>query len=200
MITVKNLSKSFGKRQLFTISSFSLPQGITCLGGPSGCGKTTFARILSGLEKADHGIVQGVIGSPSILFQEPRLLPSLTAGENVACVSKKKDAANRAFSLLTTLGFSETDLNKKTDELSGGMAQRVAIARTLLFAEEQGGNLLILDEPFRGLDPKRRQEVAKMIQTRFSDRHVLIITHDEVDSALFNTKLILFQELVKESM
>lgn len=197
MITVTDLAKSFDKTPVFKIPSFSLPQGITCLGGPSGCGKTTFARVLSGLEKPDQGIVQGVSGTPVLLFQEPRLLPNLTARRNVACVVRRRDAIEKASLLLHRLGFTEADQKKKPDELSGGMAQRVAIARALLFAEDQGGNLVILDEPFHGLDPERKALVAAMISEHLVDRHVLLITHEEDDAALLSATYLFMPDITQ---
>jgi len=195
MITVTDLKKSFGKAPIFEIPHLTLPQGITCLGGPSGCGKTTFARVLVGLERPDSGRVEGITADPVILFQEPRLLPSLSALKNVACVLGASDADAKATALLLLLGFRCEDLTKKPSELSGGMAQRTAIARALLFAEERGGNLVILDEPFRGLDPAMKETVAAELTARLADRHVLLITHDSTDAAMLACPALSFSDI-----
>jgi len=192
MILLSNLSKSFGTNRLFDELSFSLDRGVYCLGGPSGCGKTTLGRILVGLEKADGGTVSGVVGHPVILFQEQRLLPSISALRNVSSVSKDKDALSDAATLLKRLGFSEEDMDKHPNALSGGMQQRVAIARALLFAKEYEGNLALLDEPFRGLDPDMKAVVADMIREELADRAVLVITHDESDASLLCGKWLPF--------
>lgn len=192
MILLSKLSKSFGTNRLFDELSFSLDRGVYCLGGPSGCGKTTLGRILVGLEKADGGTVSGVVGHPVILFQEQRLLPSVSALRNVSCVSRNKDALSDAAALLKRLGFSEEDMDKHPNALSGGMQQRVAIARALLFAKEYEGNLALLDEPFRGLDPDMKAVVANMIREELADRAVLVITHDESDASLLDGKWLPF--------
>lgn len=197
MITLSKLTKSFGGNRLFTDLSGTLTEGIYCLQGPSGCGKTTLGRVLAGLEQADSGSVTGIIGRPVILFQEPRLLPSVSARKNVACVSRRKDALVGATALLRLLGFTSNDMDKKPDELSGGMQQRVAIARTLLFAAENEGNFVLLDEPFRGLDATTKEKAASLIR-EISRRVVLVITHDESDAALLNGKTISFTDLQNE--
>lgn len=195
MITVTDLTKVFDKEPIFTIPHFTLPEGITCLGGPSGCGKTTFARLLAGLEKPTRGSIVGVEGDPTVLFQEPRLLPTLSAVKNVACVLTAADAEAKASALLTSLGFRADDLLKRPSELSGGMAQRTAITRALLFAEESGGNLVILDEPFRGLDPEAKAAVAEAIVARLSTRHVLLITHDSTDATMLRCPSLSFSDI-----
>ena len=194
MITLSGLTKSFGDNCIFTDLSCTLTDGIYCLQGPSGCGKTTLGRILAGLEKADSGSVTGVIGRPVILFQEPRLLPTISARKNVACVSHRKDALDGATALLRLLGFTSDDMDKKPDELSGGMQQRVAIARALMFAAENDGNFVLLDEPFRGLDPVTKEKAASLIR-EIPHRVVLVITHDESDADLLNGKSLSFSDL-----
>lgn len=194
MITLSELTKSFGDNRLFTDLSCTLTEGIYCLQGPSGCGKTTLGRIIAGLEQADSGSVTGITGRPVILFQEPRLLPSVSARQNVACVSRRRDANSGATALLRLLGFTSDDMDKKPDELSGGMQQRVAIARALLFAAENKGNFILLDEPFRGLDPVTKENTASLIR-EISNRVVLVITHDGNDAALLNGKSLFFSDL-----
>ena len=97
--------------------------------------------------------------------------------------------------MLLSLGFHTEDLIKKPAELSGGMAQRTAIARAFLFSEERGGNLVILDEPFRGLDPESKATVATAITKRFSARHVLLITHDSSDAAMLRCPSLSFSDI-----
>lgn len=186
-ITVTDLKKAYGDKAVIDLPSLTLPIGFTCFGGPSGCGKTTLGRLMAGLETPDHGSVEGVVGHPTVLFQETRLLPSLSARDNVACVLKDRDALTASANLLRVLGFTKEDLRKKPSELSGGMRQRVAIARALLFAEERGGNLVVLDEPFRGLDPDRKEQVGALLCERLKDKVVLVITHDEGDAALLHS-------------
>ncbi len=195
-ITVKNLTKSFGDKPLFSGVSFTLEPGFTCLYGPSGCGKTTLGRLISGLEKPDSGTVEGVEGLPAFLFQEHRLFPHASSLQNVACVSRDRNAVRDASELLLSLGFTEEDLNKKPSALSGGMKQRVALARLLLYAR-QSGNTVILDEPFRGLDPDTKQIAASLLKAALSDRIVLLITHDTADAALTEGRLLSFENILE---
>jgi NitT/TauT family transport system ATP-binding protein len=196
MINVNSLTKSFGSHVLFETLCFSLSEGLHCLYGPSGCGKTTLGRILAGLESPDSGTVSGVRGTPVVLFQEPRLLPSLSAKRNVACVSRRKDASNVATDLLLSLGFEKEDLDKKPSELSGGMQQRVSLARALLFASETDGNFALLDEPFRGLDPATKEKAATLIARHLSSRTTLVVTHEEKDALLLQAKTLVFSDLI----
>ena len=198
-IFVKDLKKSYGDHLVIDLPYLTLPIGITCLGGPSGCGKTTLARLLSGLEAPDGGQIEGRIGHPTVLFQETRLLPALSAHHNVACVSKDRDALTTAADLLRALGFEKEDLRKKPSALSGGMRQRVAIARALLFAKERGGNLVILDEPFRGLDPERKVQTAVLLQTMLQDKAVLVITHEAEEAALLGGTYLDFPSLNRKT-
>ena len=195
MIRISSLSKAFGDNRLFDHLSFTLSPGFYCLTGPSGCGKTTLGRLLIGLEKPDQGTVTGIIGNPVVLFQEPRLLPTLSALQNVACPSNRKEATRDAADLLGQLGFDDDDINKKPSELSGGMKQRVAIARALLFAAEHPGNFALLDEPFRGLDPAIKQTTAALLRDALAGRSVLVITHDEEDIQLLNGIRLTFYQM-----
>jgi ABC-type nitrate/sulfonate/bicarbonate transport system ATPase subunit len=131
-----------------------------------------------------------------VLFQEPRLLPSLSAKRNVACVSRRKDASNVATDLLLSLGFEKEDLDKKPSELSGGMQQRVSLARALLFASETDGNFALLDEPFRGLDPATKEKAATLIARHLFSRTTLVVTHEEKDALLLQAKTLVFSDLI----
>ena len=184
MIVADSLRKSFDRNLLWENISFTLTPGIYCFRGPSGCGKTTLGRILAGLDTPNSGRVSGVEGRPAVLFQEPRLLPAVSALDNVACISHGNKGREIARDLLQDLHFTEEDLNKRPHELSGGMQQRVALARLLLFAKENPGNFALLDEPFRGLDSHTKAVAAAMIQRHLTGRITVIITHDESDAAL----------------
>ena len=174
MITVKKLKKSFDDKIIFDGFELCLPNtGMFYITGPSGSGKTTLLRIISGLDKKYEGQVErgGVI---SYVFQENRLIPSLTAYENVyeVCHSKEKTV-----SLLKEVGL-ENDANKYPAELSGGMNRRVAIARALAFEH----NILLLDEPFTALDGEIKNSVIQLIKEREKDRLVLLVSHDESEA------------------
>lgn len=185
-IKISNLAKSFTKKTVFSHLDLELNEGFTCLYGPSGCGKTTLGRVIAGLENADCGKIEGVSGYPTVLFQECRLLPTLSAYENVKCVCSSDESAKFGKELLKRLFFTEDDMEKLPSELSGGMMRRAAIVRAVVFATEKGGNFVLLDEPFTGLDPETAKMAAEILKSHLSDRIVLVITHDEKERELFS--------------
>ena len=198
-IQITNLKKKYGKKNVFSSLNAFLPEGILCLRGKSGCGKTTLARILAGLEKPDSGKIEGVRGNVTYMFQEPRLFPAFTAWENVRCVSSFPDASESAEQILLSLGLTREDIVKKPSALSGGMNQRVSLARAILFSESTEGNTVILDEPFKGLDPTAKETAASIVAARFSGKIVLVITHDESDIELLHGIPLSFEDLLPKT-
>lgn len=120
-------------------------EGLTYLSGPSGRGKTTLLRVLAGLEEPTGGRVSS-LGRPVLLFQEDRLFPGLTALEQV-CSILPRQAGERGMELLELVELTEA-ADKRPEELSGGMARRLALARALAVEGEH----CLLDEPFAGVD------------------------------------------------
>ena len=175
MIRAEGLCKSFGEKAILHDVSLSVKHGaLTLIVGPSGIGKTTLLRILSGLENADAGEVRGLENKRiSYLFQEDRLFPWLTAVENVYAVSNEKNKKEKAASLLSELSLGDA-LDKFPHELSGGMSRRVAIARALMF----DGDVVILDEPFRGLDSESEKNTLDVIKKYTGGKTVIAVTHD----------------------
>jgi len=169
MIELREITKSFGKQEVLRSVSMFLPgAGIVALRGGSGSGKTTLLRILAGLECADSGEITGLDGKRvSYVFQEDRLLPYASAMENAA-IACDKDIARLWLERLGLRGA----LNKKPAELSGGMRRRVAIARAFAF----GSDILLLDEPFTGLDADNIAIIAKET-ARFAKNGLVILVH-----------------------
>ncbi len=185
MLAVTGLQKNFGEKEILRGFSFQFPdQGICCLFGPSGCGKTTLLRILAGLERPDAGKIHRK-GELSVVFQEDRLLPWMTAAENIRIVRSTltKIDVDRA---LAAVGLSGEG-DKFPYELSGGMKRRVAIARALAY----GGDILLLDEPFRGLDSAVKNLIIEQIRIQSKKKTVVLVTHDR-EEALFLSDIILF--------
>lgn len=182
MITVRELSKRFGDHVVFEHFSCRIPtDGNTVLRGASGSGKTTLLRLLAGLLEPDSGEISGIRGlRPALVFQEDRLLPWYTAQQNVSLVSDEATAA----AILTSLGLAEA-LHDKPAALSGGMKRRVAVARALAF----GGDILLLDEPFAGLDDEAKRRTAEALHA--SGLPMIASVHSDEESVLLRAKTFL---------
>jgi len=188
-IVLSGVSKSFDGSPV--LSDFSLtvaPRGVTALMGTSGSGKTTVCSLLLGLTRPDAGEIVNPARQVSAAFQDPRLIPWLTAEDNVAFVLHgvpKEEKRARAREMLTLLGLTDA-YGKYPAELSGGMQQRVSLARAFLAPHD----FLILDEPFRGLDDENRATVLGMIAELAQDSPVLLVTHDRSDVEALGAKAI----------
>ena len=170
MIRLDDVSVRFGEKRVLEHFSLVLPRtGVLGLSGPSGCGKTTLARVLAGLVRPDSGSISGIApGEAALLFQEDRLLPWLTALDNVAAVCDKACAQE----FLAAVGL-ESEADTRPDALSGGMRRRVALARALAYPSR----LLILDEPFTGVDAPLRERLYPLIRAAAAEKPVVLITH-----------------------
>ncbi len=181
MLEIKSISKSFGDKVIFENASFSFPScGIFCINGVSGRGKTTLLKMIAGIEKPDSGSI-AKSGSVSLMFQEDRLLPWLTVYENIACVMPKKDKNKRGKieALLCDLGLCGAEA-EMPENLSGGMKRRVAFARALFLSPD----ILLLDEPFVGLDSDTKSLLVEKIK-KYSKQHlVLLVTHSVEEQKL----------------
>jgi NitT/TauT family transport system ATP-binding protein len=170
-----------GAKKVLDRFSISFPvRGAVCLSGPSGCGKTTLLRILAGLEKPQGGTISGLDGMrTAYVFQENRLLPWMSALDNAAIAAEGENGRNIAAGWLERFGLGD-DLHKLPDELSGGMKQRISLARALAAPSD----LLILDEPFAGLDALLWKSIATGIKNCCSDKLVILVTHmiDQAES------------------
>ena len=180
MIRINDLSFSYGDKQIFDRLTLTLPEkGAVCLMGKSGCGKSTLLKLIAGLLVPDSGSITGTEGvKTAFVFQEDRLLPGRSALENVALVSSRESAA------LWLGKFGITDSDALPDMLSGGMQRRVALARAMAY----GGEILILDEPFKGLDEALREKVIREIRGVFP--LTVVSTHDSSDAEDLNASVI----------
>lgn len=186
-IVMHALCKSFGGKSVLRDVSGTLAAGcITGLMAPSGAGKTTLLRILMGLEQADSGRIDGLDGLRlSAVFQEDRLCDQLDGVSNLRLVTPSLSRAE-ARNALEAVGLADC-IGQPTRELSGGQRRRVAILRGLLADYD----LLILDEPFKGLDRETKQLVIEDTQRRCMGKTVLLVTHDPTElDALGVTELL----------
>lgn len=180
MIETRDLTVTYGGRAVLREVDLTVPDGgHIALMGPSGCGKTTLLRVLAGLQAPDSGTVRVEPGRMSCVFQEPRLLPWRTAAENVnAVLSDRAQTMPQALAWLERLELGEA-AEQYPAALSGGMQQRVAIARALAY----DAPVLLLDEPFRGLDAALRARVTALIADAAADKTLVLATHDAADAA-----------------
>ena len=186
-IKLQNVDFSYGSRQIFRDFSLSLcGNGIYTVIGPSGSGKTTLFRLLLGLAKPNAGEIT-LSEPPAAVFQEYRLFPWLTAAENVAVIRDKHAAhLEGARHLLSELGFSERDALLYPSELSGGMKQRVSIARALF----SDAAILLLDEPTKELDESLRQRLYAILTERARSSLILLSTHRTEETEILGAKTI----------
>ena len=188
MLKLENVTFSYQDRLILDNFSLEVKGGeCVCLKGDSGCGKTTVARLLLDLEKAAEGTVLAP-QKISCVFQEDRLLPNLSLQKNLFLVLPKERQAF-ALELAETLGLKDS-LHLKANELSGGMKRRAAIIKAIAY----GGDALILDEAFNGLDTQNKTKIADIIKREFVSKNkpVLMITHIQEDAKLLDAKIIDF--------
>ena len=186
-LTLTNLSVSFGEKSVIHHLSYSFPEhGCVLITGGSGSGKTTLLRLIAGLAKPDEGKISGG-KNVSFAFQEYRLFPSLTAAENVAvAVSLQKKDLSSAVDMLMQLGFTKEETALYPDALSGGMKQRVSLARAFL----KSAPVLLLDEPFKELDPALAEKVTEIIRAQAVWRLVLLSAHSDAAAVALGARIL----------
>ena len=190
MIILENVTKRFGARTVIKGLSLTLADGgITLLTGRSGIGKTTLLRLIAGLTAPDGGRVTGNTARIAIAFQEPRLIPWLTCRENINFVlSDSSSSSKKIDELLLSLDLKAHE-NDLPATLSGGEKQRLSLARALA----SNADLLLLDEPFTGLDDALKVRAAALIKQANPRVHTLVISHDVRDAELLGAT-VLFAE------
>jgi NitT/TauT family transport system ATP-binding protein len=180
-VAVEKLGKRFGEKPLFEAFDLAVERGETvAILGASGCGKSTLLRCIAGLVRPDAGRV-AVDGEIGLVFQEPRLMPWLSVEKNVAFAARSGVERARVVETIRLVGL-EHAAHLLPKELSGGMAQRAALARSLV----RSPKVLLLDEPLSALDALLRLELQGAIAqiVRDTAATAVLVTHD-VDEALY---------------
>ena len=195
-VQVDGVSKSFGRGGQPVLEGIDLTirRGeFVCLLGASGCGKSTLLAILAGLEPATTGTVAVEGGAATLMFQEPALLPWLTATRNVELALQRRGVPRRqrrdqARELLSVVRLGGAE-DKRVHELSGGMRQRVALARSL--AQER--EVLLMDEPFAALDAITRDVLHDELERVWHEtgRTIVFVTHNVREAVRLGERVLL---------
>ena len=187
VLELKEISLSFGGHAVLSNCSLHLAPGERiALMGPSGCGKTTLLRTALSLQQSDSGTVVCRAHKPAAVFQEPRLLPWLTALENVNLVlSDTPETLPAARAWLECMELADS-AGLYPAELSGGMQQRVSLARALSCEPD----LLILDEPFKGLDSALYDRILEVLKKALDGASLLLATHREEEALALGCRIV----------
>lgn len=192
---LKNICFSYGKKVVYDNLNLSVPdKKITCVLGPSGCGKTTLLNMIGGVLPYS-GIIEGK-GSVAYIFQQPCLIPSMTVIKNVEFVLKsviknRKEHKEKAEEILKAVGLSE-EANNYPKQLSGGMAQRVSLARAFCYPAD----VLLMDEPFKELDISLKKQIYALFTELYekSPKTTVFVTHDIEEALVFGDKIVVMKE------
>lgn len=180
-IVVEKLCKAFGEQSVLKDFSYIFEADkVYCIMGKSGVGKTTLLNMMLGLVKADSGKIDGLSNKKiSCVFQEDRLVENISAKMNVKLTTKTSDdEISKAF---LEVGL-DIEPDKPVSECSGGQKRRVAIVRALL----ADFDVLLLDEPFKGLDEESLSKTAAFIKAKSKEKFVIMVTHSVAEAMLFN--------------
>ena len=194
---VENISKSYGQLKVLEDLSIDFQEaGTTVILGPSGCGKTTLLNIISGLIQPDAGRVEGFAqGKLSFIFQEDRLIPWKTVGDNLRFVLKGKmdkgeikETIDRYLGRFRLLEYIDYYPNK----LSGGMKQRIQMLRAFAFPAK----VLLMDEPFKSLDLVNKREAMDFLKEllTWEKRTCILVTHDLEEAVTFGHRIVILTD------
>ena len=174
MISLQNINKSYGDLTVFSGLSLCFEKGsVTCITGASGCGKTTLLRLIAGLEAPDSGDIERGGASLAYVFQEDRLSENYSALSNIRLVTGSRMSDTDIRRHLTEIGLKDF-IDKKVRDFSGGMKRRVAIARAICY----DADILLMDEPFKGLDAELKTGVMDYVKKYSAGKTVIYVTHD----------------------
>ncbi|OXZ30121.1 ABC transporter ATP-binding protein [Finegoldia magna] len=202
----ENVSKSFlrtdsdGLTHALTDINMTIEDGeFVCIVGPSGCGKSTLLRLIAGLIVPTTGSitlagkkVEGTDNDRGMVFQKPTLFPWLTVGQNVGFSAnlKKQNNEKEVDRLLEKVGLMEFK-NSYPHQLSGGMAQRVSLIRTMI----NKPNVFLLDEPLGALDAFTRMNMQdELIKLWQENKHIMIMVTHDVDEAIYLSNKVVIME------
>ncbi len=194
VLVVDKISKSYDKQKIFSEFSAEFENnGLYIITGPSGCGKTTLLRIVAGLDTDFEGAIYGGgIGKCAVAFQEYRLFPAISAFENVYTATRgtESERTKKAMDSLLSVGFDSEDFEKLPSELSGGMKQRVSLARAIASDKP----IILLDEPTKELDSALRERIYEELKKLSKSKLIIMITHLSEDIEKLSDKVIVLEK------
>ena len=192
-LTLKNIAKQYDGVAVYKDFNLTLNEGvITCIMGPSGCGKTTLLNMIGGLIHPDSGLMEGFEGKRfSYVFQETRLLPWKTVEGNLDFVldhNLPKEERKAQTDNLLKMVRMEDFAQYYPSQLSGGMAQRVSIARAFALPTD----IILMDEPFSGIDINlKKTMLQRFLEIWENDRRTLLyVTHDVEEALTIGTEIV----------
>lgn len=192
---LKHVCFAYKNKVVYDDLNLSIPENkITCVLGPSGCGKTTLLNIIGGVLPF-NGIIEGK-GTVAYIFQQPCLIPSMSVEKNVEFVLKnvtknKKERKNKVKEILKAVGLTDA-ADSYPKQLSGGMAQRVSLARAFCYPAD----VLLMDEPFKELDISLKKQIYSLFTELYgkSPKTTVFVTHDIEESLIFGDKIIVMKD------
>lgn len=184
-ILMEKINKSYGDKEVLRDFTTKFEEGtVTFITGESGIGKTSIIRILMGLEGYQSGSIRGLEGKEiSVVFQDDCLCDKLSLDKNLRMVLDGQQGKEQDLDRLLDLFGLEGYRYKRVAELSGGMKRRLAILRAILYPH----NLMILDEPFKGLDEENKKLVMGQLAKGLVDKTAIIVTHDKTEIDFFRS-------------
>lgn len=184
-ILMEKINKTYGDKQVLKDFTANFQEGtITFIRGESGIGKTSIIRILMGLEGYQSGMISGMDDKEvSVVFQDDCLCDKLSLYKNLRMVlDGQEDKDQDLGGLLDVFGLGAYG-HKRVAELSGGMKRRLAILRAILFPH----NLMIMDEPFKGLDEENKRLVMGQVGQSLVGKTGIFVTHDKTEIDFFRS-------------
>ncbi|MCI8420834.1 MAG: ABC transporter ATP-binding protein [Clostridia bacterium] len=196
---IENLNFAYGDKKIFQDLNMDMPKGVTCIMGGSGAGKTTLHNCISRQLDFDGNIAYDAIGDDcnncinfAYVFQQPRLIPSMSVEDNIKFVlprSLTKEQVKQKVDVVIAKLQLEDCRKSYPSKISGGQASRVSLARALV----TDSNILLLDEPFKGLDVKLKKDILNLLIPLIENKSVVFVTHDVEEALAIADKVFVFE-------
>lgn len=194
VMIIKNLNFAYRENVIFRDLNMELPtNGVSCIMGGSGAGKTTLLNCISRQQHFDGNIEYGKEGASfAYVFQQPRLIPSMTVEDNIKFVLpkdlSKEQVEERVNDVIIKLQLEECRKSYPS-KISGGQAGRASLARALV----KDCDVLLMDEPFKGLDIKLKKEILSLLIPLIKQKSVIFVTHDVEDALAIADRVFVFE-------